>query len=131
MIVPDNHSPAKIELTGRKRSVFARKVVIESKRQLGGVACRCVLLRIGQAGGIAIEGAPHPELLGLAVHAFGESRLASGETFRQHRGGIVGRASDDAEYQILNVDRIARPQTELSWRLARRLDADRQILIEP
>ena len=127
MVVADDEPAPKNKLAGREISVFARKIVIERERQLGGVARRRVLPGIRQPRGIAVERVAHPELLGLAVHHVGKGGLAAGEPFGQHRGGVVCRFGDDAEDQILHGDRFAGPQAELGRRLARRLDADRKI----
>ncbi len=89
--------------------------MVERERQLSGVACRRVLLGIGQTGGVAIKCAPHPKLLGFAVHYVGKRRFAAGKSLRQHRCRIVGGTGDDPQDQILHGDRIARPQAEFGW----------------
>ncbi len=85
-------------------AVFAREVMVQRQRQLGGVARRCVLQRVRQARRIAVERVAHPELLGLAVHYVREGRLAAPDAFGKHRRGVICRAGYDAQNQVLDPD---------------------------
>ena len=127
----EDEPAAKGKLARREIAVFARKVVIESKRKLRHLACRRALLGVRQAGGVAVDRAGHPELARLCGHAVGKGRLAAGQAFGENRGGVIGGFGDDTENKIVNLDRIARYEVELGRALARRLARHRQILVEP
>src|SRR5215475_6804683 len=131
MIVREDDSAAEEKLTCCEVAIFPRKVVIERERELCHVARRRALLRVRQSRGVAIDGVGHPELTRLCGHALGERRLAAGQSFGEHCGGIVGGFGDDTEDEVVHLHGIARYEVELGWALASRFDGDRQVLVEP
>src|SRR4029077_2918843 len=75
MVVREDDPAAEEKLACREIAIFARKVVVERKRQLRHVARCGALLRVRQTGGIAVDRVDHPELTCPGGHTVRKGRL--------------------------------------------------------
>src|SRR5205814_897368 len=110
---------------------FARELAVERQSELRDVARRRALVRIGEPGGVVINGRVHPELTRFRSHLRREHRFAAAQRFGQHDGRVIRRFRYDAEDQILHRYRFAGIETELRWRAACRVIRHLEILVEP
>ncbi len=130
MVMVRDRPAAEIEFPDREIAVFLWIVAIERQRQLRDVARRRHLRRVGQPGGVAVDGAGHPDLARLVGHLAGKGPFAAGHALGEHRCRVVGRARHQPEDQVLHLDLVAGMQAELGRRPACRIGRDRQILVE-
>ena len=111
------------ELVGRVVLEVARKALLGGAGENGEVARGGDLFVVGEAGGVAVDGARHAERVRLARHHVGEMRLVAADRFGDRHGDVVGRARHDRLDRVLDSDgvaRLSRASTAPARRRARR-----------
>ena len=102
---------------GREIAVVAREALLDGAAEQRLVARGGDLVVVGQSRRVEIGRAAHAERARLAGHHLGEGLLVAADRFRDHDGGVVRRARDEAADRVLDLDALARPQAELGRRL--------------
>ena len=120
-IVVADRVAAEGERAGREIGIIAREAFLDGAPEGRLIARGGDLVVVGQAGGVLVDGAAHAERLRLARHQPRELLLVSGDVLRQHDGGVVGRAGDDAFDRVLDLDGLPVPQAELGRTLRGRV----------
>ena len=116
-IVVADRLAAIIEHGGREITVVARIAILDRAAEGRLIARRGQLLVVRQARRVAVGGFAHAERPRLARHQLGEFGFIAGDGFRDHDGGVVGGTRHQALDRILDLERLARLQTELGRRL--------------
>ena len=112
MIVVADRLAVIIERLRREVAVVARETVLDGAAQRRLIARRRHLVVVGQAGGIAIDRLGHAERACLAGHQLGEIVFIAGDGFRDHDGGVIGRARHQSLDGVFDADGLTRAQAE-------------------
>ena len=109
--------PLIVERRGGEIAIIAREAVLDGAAERRLIARGGDLLAVGQAVGIAVHRLAHAERARLARHQLGEIVFVAGDGFRDHDGGVVGRARHQSLDGVFDLDGLARSQAELGGSL--------------